>query len=128
MKSFLSRFFSRSALVQEQILAYRHKLPSKVAVSWERRNDLIIGEIVLDEKGDDVIYTQAKNANEFVKMVNDAVYVAYDLKPEYIKYFHTKKECYKMPPQKEWEKLRNSEIHSGKFGVVLSSEKELVVA
>lgn len=77
----------------EVIHAYFHKLPDSIHVLWKRDGGFIIGEIRLSDDSEP-IFTQARNSKEFVRMVNDAVYIALNFKPEYIAFFHAQKDIY----------------------------------
>ncbi len=71
-----------------------NRLPSEVSVSFGKDGKLLLGKISLS-KDEDPIFIQAKNPTEFTKLLNEAVYVSYDVKSEYIDFFHSKGDRYK---------------------------------
>lgn len=113
MKHFFSKLFSPKVDF-EAILACVHKLPEQISVSWKRQEGFIIGEISYN--GFDPIYTQARTPKEFVKMVNDAVYISLDFKPDCIEFLHREKDAY-LPTDKQWEDLNNGKIAASSFGL-----------
>ena len=113
MKNFLSFFFPPK-LEKEVVQAYRHRLPKGIRVSWKREDGFIVGEIFVKD-GCDPIFTQALTPKEFVRMVNDAVFIAFDFKPEYIEFFHDKN-IYS-PTAADWSKLNDGKVPSASFGL-----------
>lgn len=124
MKNVLKKLFSPDLDI-EVIDTYFHKLPDRISVSWKREDGFIVGEISFN--GYDPIHTQARNPKEFVRMVNDAVYIAFDLKPEYIDFFHRQKDFY-APKIEQWKELNNGEITESSFGVASRISRESVCA
>jgi hypothetical protein len=83
------------------------KLPATIRVSWKKENGAVIGEITTDDNTRLVTY--APNPIEFVEMVQDAVFTAYDIPVQYrVKYFAN----FYQPPEEELEKLFSGEKHS----------------
>jgi len=123
MRNFLTKLFSPK-LELEVVDAYLHKLPSKIAVSWKREDGFIIGKISYG--GYDPIYTQARNPKEFIRMVNDAVYISLDFKEEYIEFFH-ESDLYP-PTAEEWERLNDGKITQSSFGLASKLAHERVTA
>ncbi len=109
----------------EVIDTYFHKLPNNISVSWKREDGFIIGEISFN--GFDPIYTQARTPKEFVRMVNDAVYISLDFKAEYIEFFHREKDVYS-PTPKQWEELNDGKILQSSFGLASNLSRESVPA
>ncbi len=110
MNYILSKLFPPK-LEPEVMKAYLQRLPNRITVSWFRENGFIIGAIKTGD--DEEFYTQAKSPKEFVKMVNDALYVAFDFKPEYIEALHAK-DIYSPPPL-AWKDLNNGKIPNASF-------------
>lgn len=108
----------RSSLSPEAYLAYFHKLPKKIQVEWFRDGKFIIGKI--QAEGSEFM-TQARSAKEFVEMVNDAVFTAYDVPLPYFQFLESRK--FK-PPQIEFDKLNNAAIKSS----TMSFTKDLATA
>jgi hypothetical protein len=71
----------KPSLSQEAFVAYFHRLPDNIQVSWRRDGDMIVGQVIA---GDKEFYTQGRNADEFIEMVNDAIYTAYEIPFGYI--------------------------------------------
>lgn len=87
-------------------MCYRDKLPtSDVQVSWTRDGEFIVGKI---NAGGYTFYTQGRTAQEFVEMVNDATYAAYEVPVKYAKQLGGNYRL--MPPESEFEKLNNAAI------------------
>ncbi|MCR4314619.1 MAG: hypothetical protein NUV84_05240 [Candidatus Uhrbacteria bacterium] len=75
--------FGDQEIIWEVLVHYRDKLPTdKIQVSWMRDAEFIIGEIHV---GGHTFYTQGRSAQEFVEMVNDAIYAAYEIPVKYAK-------------------------------------------
>ena len=108
----------------EVINAYLHKLPDRVAVSWKREEGFIIGEISFS--GLDPIYAQAVSPKEFVRMVNDAIYISLDFKPAYIELFH-QKDVYAPTPE-QWKELNDGKVTSSSFGLASKLAHEPALA
>ena len=121
--NFLRYFFGKNndKIAQEAIQAYFNKLPSRIEVAWFREDGLIVGKILTDKNEE--IYTQGRNPKEFVEMVNDSVYTAFDINPEYFEVMKSTSRSYQ-PPELEWNKLRNAKVEHSEF----SLEKQLVAA
>lgn len=96
-------------IVDEVIISYNHRLPSNVEVSWFRDGDFIIGNINAEGKH---FMTQAQSADEFVEMVNDALYAVYKIPTNYPKLTIKKL----MPPLSEYKKLNDASVKSSVIG------------
>lgn len=100
---------------------YVERLPEKIEVSWNRNKEgYLIGRICIGDKPDETFFTQAKTAKEFVKMVNDALFVALDIKPEYINFFHA--HIPYAPSPEELHRLNDGTIKEGAFGFQKNEE------
>lgn len=77
----IKNFFIKPRLSPEAFEAYFHRLPESVHVDWKRDGDMIIGKVVSDGKE---FSTQGRNPEEFIEMVNDALYTVYDIPFDYI--------------------------------------------
>lgn len=103
--------FGDSEIIFEVLECYANKLPgNEVRISWDREKDYIIGYIY---EGNGRYIVQAKSAQEFVEMVNDVLYAAYDVPSKYAKqlggYYRLR------PSQKEFDKLNNAAIKKSSF-------------
>lgn len=61
--------------------AYYFRLPENITVNWERDGNFIIGKVTA---GNNKFVTQGKSADDFVEMVNDAIYTSFGVPLEYI--------------------------------------------
>ena len=110
--------FVKPQLSKEAFFAYFHRLPDKIQVKWNKKNGLIIG-VVSD--GKKVYYTQGKNPDDFVNMVNDVVYTMYDIPEDY---YETLSKCKAyIPNELERKKLglesiRHSDISLKKKALI----------
>ncbi len=123
IKAFL---FKKTEIIPEAYNCYRDKLPKIVKVDWERFEDgFIVGKVSADDFN---FVTQGKNAKEFVRMVNDAIYTAYEIPPKY--FYALGGFTTFSPPEEELLKLKNKKIKKASFGnkISLMPKKELVIA
>lgn len=98
--------FGDPEVIWEVLVCYRDKLPTNdVKVYWTRDGEFIIGEINVDGH---VLYTQARSAQEFVEMVNDAIYAVYEIPMKYAKQLGGNYRL--MPPESEFQKLNNAAV------------------
>jgi hypothetical protein len=116
MFKFLNRF--KAPLYREAAEAYWNKLPQGIEVSWFRDGKYIVGHI--NAEGNRFM-TQGRNADEFIDMVNDAVFSVYEIPQEYFGILSPKKFT---PKSDEYERLKNIDIATGK----ISLERQLVNA
>ncbi len=117
IKKFIKRYISKPELHQEVFDACFYKLPKKVQVNWFRDKGYIIGTI---NTGNNEFATQGKNADDFIEMVNDAIFTMYDIPEDYMDVI-SKARTY-TPPQQEMEKLRNKNNSRASFGFVKNKE------
>lgn len=96
----------KNQIIYEVLLCYRDKLPSDdIEVSWKRDGKFIVGVIKV---GKDTYMTQGRTAKEFVEMVNDALYAAYEVPPFYAQQLGGN---YRIMPSKEaFDHLNNAAI------------------
>lgn len=111
----LAMFFAPK-LSKEAYVAYFHKLPDTVAVSWFRDGELIVGKVVA---GDNEFMTQGKNAEDFIEMVNDAIITVYGIPKNYIEALKIK--AYQPPPE-VWTALNDGKITQSKFSFEKKTE------
>jgi hypothetical protein len=116
MFNIFSKF--KAPLYREAAEAYWNKLPQEIEVSWFRDGKYIIGHI--NAEGNKFM-TQGRNADEFIDMVNDAVFAVYEIPQEYFGILSPKR--FK-PKSNEYEKLKNADIATGE----ISLERQLVNA
>ena len=101
---FLKSLFKQK-LSREAFGAYFYRLPSSIEVSWFRDGKYIVGTIKTE---DQEFSTQGLDADDFIEMVNDAVYTMYDIPDEYIDLLKTVKTY--SPQLKEKQKLQDASI------------------
>lgn len=98
--------FGDHEIIWEVLVCYRDKLPTNdVQVSWTRDGDFIVGEIKI---GDQSFYTQGRTAQEFVEMVNDALYATYEIPVKYVKQLGGNYRL--MPSELEFKKLNDAAV------------------
>ena len=98
--------FGDQEIIWEVLVCFRDKLPShNVQVSWTRDGEFIVGEITA---GGHTFYTQGRSAQEFVEMINDAIYASYEIPIKYAKQLGGNYRL--MPPEVEFEKLNNAAV------------------
>lgn len=117
IKTFIKKYISKPELHQEVFDACFYKLPKKVQVNWFRDEGYIIGTI---NTGDNEFATQGKNADDFVKMVNDAIFTMYDIPEDYMDVISEARTY--TPPQQEMEKLKDKNISGASLGFVKNKE------
>jgi len=106
------------------LVCHQNKLSGKsVQVSWQRDGKYIVGSIFMDGQK---FMTQALSAKEFVEMVNDTIYAAYDIPPKYIKKLGS--DYYFRPSQEEFEKLNNQAVKKAVFNFSGTMQKIPAVA
>jgi len=111
--------FLKPQLSGEAFDAYFHRLPEKIQVRWKKKNQFIVGTI---SDGKEVYYTQGKGADDFVNMVNDAVYTMHEIPKEY---YGIISQCRAYNPNKaEKERLGLKNVKSSSFSI----EKALISA
>ncbi len=113
----IKNLFIKPKLDKEALEAYWHKLPEKIEIQWIRDGKFIIGRIEAD--GNEFI-TQAISAAEFVEMVNDTVFAAYEIP---IKYFEVLESRRFKPTKEDFEKLNDAAINKSQ----MAFEKETVM-
>ncbi len=102
----------------EAFFAYFHKLPNNIQVEWFRDGTYIVGNITA---GDRKFVTQGTNADDFIRMVNESVALAFDIPQNYIDLILRNKLF--SPSTEEKKKLDDVSIKSASFGFV-NSKKE----
>jgi len=103
--------FPKRRLSQEAFWAYYHRLPNAIRVRWFRDGDLIIGEI---NDGKKKFFTQGKDADDFIIMVNDALITAYNIPQDYFEFIRKSKMF--SPKPNERRILENIKIKKATFG------------
>lgn len=112
------KLFNSKKIEPEVFEAYMNKLPKNIKVIWEREDDgYIVGDILA---GDYEFATQGKNGDDFIKMVNDAIFTMYDVKREHIDVMEM---VYRVAPSTKegYKKLRCKEIPSSRFELALAT-------
>jgi len=116
--SFLNFFTCTKKVEPEVMRAYLDKLPGNIKVNWKRESDgYIVGDIATE---DYTFSTQGKNGDDFIEMVNDAVFTMYDVKRDHIDLL---KKFYYIKPRsaEEMEKLKAKKIHSSMFEYAIAT-------
>lgn len=108
----------RAELYRESFDAYLNKLPDAIRVNWFRDGDFIIGKVETDDGTS--FMTQAKNSDEFVAMVNDALFAVYGIPKDYFEVLMAAKKF--LPKREEFEKLQDASVRESTMGFV---KKEL---
>lgn len=105
MNKFLKILGIQPKLSQEALDAYFNRLPEQVQVDWFRSGEFIVGQVTADGQN---FMTQGKDAEDFIGMVNDAIFTYNEIPEEYrdiIKFVRVYN-----PPVSEREKLNNISI------------------
>ncbi len=106
----IHNLFISNRLSSEAFVAYYNRLPDNIAVQWFRDGDFIVGKIKSEDKE---FYTQAKDVNEFVEMVNDALATVYNIPRNYLEVV---KNARTYSPTKEgWDALNDASIKKCSF-------------
>ncbi|HEX8974172.1 MAG TPA: hypothetical protein VF817_01645 [Patescibacteria group bacterium] len=74
-------FLLGSKIYREPFEAYYFRLPENIQVNWKRDGDFIVGKVIAEKNE---FMTQGKSADDFVEMVNDAIYTVYGIPLEYM--------------------------------------------
>ena len=77
---YIKKMLIPPSLEREAFDAYFYRLPDDINVSWTRDGKFIVGSIT---DGGHMFLTQAKSGDEFIEMVNDAVYTFHDIPEDY---------------------------------------------
>lgn len=122
MNLFGLRIF-RPRLSEEALFAYYHKLPNKIQVRWFRDGKYIVGEV---NDGSKVFFTQGKNAEDFINMVNESLIASYNIPYDYFDALKSVKQF--QPKPEERIRLENLKVLEGSFGSKKIEEKALKFA
>lgn len=103
-------------LIYEVLLWHRRNLPSQgIEVSWTRDGEYIVGSIQVDGS---TFMTQGKTAQEFVEMVNDALYAAYNVP---LRYAQQLGGLYRLlPSEQEFARLNDVAVEKSSINFVLT--------
>lgn len=101
----IRRYIFRKKLSGEAYCAYLGRLPKNIEVNWEKDGKFIIGKI---KEGKEEYFTQGTSVEDFIYMVNDAVYTYHEIPVEYIEAISKAKPY--IPNPEAMEKLENSGI------------------
>lgn len=104
VKKVWRQIWQDSQLTPEALFAYANRLPESVMVTWFRDGEFIIGHITAEQLD---VMTQATTPREFVTMVNDAVFAAYEIP---VRYFSALSARSFRPVAREYQKLSNRAI------------------
>lgn len=108
-------------LYRESFDAYFNRLPNAIMVNWFRDGDFVIGKVETEDGTS--FMTQAKSSDEFVEMVNDALFAVYGIPKEYFDNLMAVKKF--LPKREEFEELQDASIKESSMGFV---KKELKFA
>lgn len=117
----IKNFFIKPRLSQEAFYAYYNRLPDTVQVSWKRDGGMIVGNV---KAGGKEFFTQGRDVDDFVDMVNDSLYTVYEIPFDYIDAIRSVKAF--QPTQEEMNALYN--INTKKANVFLRKEKNVQIA
>jgi len=118
----LSRFFRfQESLEPEAFYAYLNRLPEDISVAWRRDGGFIIGKI---KDGEVTYMTQGKSDQEFIEMVNDAVYTYHGVPIAYREII-SKVRAYN-PPVSDIALLGDKKVSHSQ--IELRKEKQLVAS
>lgn len=106
LEKFLRKIGVIEPLYPEALVAYYHRLPNTITVNWFRDGQYIIGRI--NAEGYEFA-TQALSPEEFVEMVNDAVFAVYEIPGAYFEFL---KEKQFKPSTEALANLQNTSIPS----------------
>ena len=118
MSIFIKKLFFKPKLSQEALEAYWYKLPEMIKVEWFRDGRFIIGRIKADNCE---FMTQALSAAEFVEMVNDGLFAAYEIPQEYFEALGPRRF---QPSKEEFTRLDDADVKKSQISFV----KKLVAA
>lgn len=115
LKIFFSKFKS-SDIIEEVLDCYEQKLPEKIGVTWERQEDgYLVGNIIINQGGEKhEFFTQGQSAQDFIEMVNDAIYAYYEIPFEYTKYLGGYGRY--TPPATQMQQLKDEHISKSFIG------------
>lgn len=114
----IKKKIAKPEIFPEAFFAYFHKLPNNIQVEWFRDGNYIIGNVTA---GDRKFVTQGMDAEDFIKMVNESVVLAFDIPQDYINLILKNKLF--LPPIEEKKKLGDLSVKRSSFGFV-NSKKE----
>lgn len=110
------KIFCKPEISQEAFDAYFFRLPEKVEVGWFRDGNYIVGKVKTDKKE---FMTQGVNPQDFIEMVNDAIYTVSNIPEDYIDILR-KVKTYSPPPQ---EKKKLEDLNIKKSFISLEKQK-----
>jgi len=119
----IKRFVFRKKLSQEAFDAYLYRLPKNIMVNWEKDGKFIVGKI---QEGKEEYFTQGNSVEDFIRMVNDAVYTYHEIPIEYIDAISQVRPY--NPPPKAIEELANSGIRKSSISLLKQKRKYCVNA
>lgn len=103
LTAFIKSFFGvDDDISREALIAYFNRLPAGITVRWEKDGQYIIGTINAEKNE---FMTQSKNPDDFVDMVNDAIYTVYNIPERYRRHMKSY-----LPSGDELKKLGSSKI------------------
>jgi hypothetical protein len=126
MKNFFAKLFApKPEIIQERVLCYLQQLPKGVHVDFKKEQNVLIGKIKIEDQ-EDPIYVQARNPSELTKMINEAIYISFDMKNEYIDFFHERGDYYTptQEAQAELKRLWGKNVASYDFRPLSVLEKD----
>lgn len=115
----IKRKIVKPEIFPEVFFAYYHKLPDKIQVEWFRDGEYIVGNVIA---GDKQFAAQGVDADDFIKMVNESVVLAFDIPQNYIDLI-LKNKLFVPSSIEERKKLEDLSIIRSSFGFV-NSKKE----
>ncbi|MEK7083920.1 MAG: hypothetical protein AAB932_01675 [Patescibacteria group bacterium] len=111
MLNFVKQFIGLGEITPEALEAYVQRLPEEIVIDWFRDGEFIVGRITA---GDASFLTQARSADEFIEMVNDALFTVYEIPREYASLLMRHKRF--EPNQEQFARLADASVPSARIG------------
>ena len=116
IRSIINRF-RRQKLSKEAFDAYFYRLPESITVKWERDGKMIVGRV---SDGSHEFVTQGHDAEEFVEMVNDAVYTVHGIPSAYMDVLRGVRSF--APSAQEQQKLADASVSGSTFPITRNEQ------
>ena len=114
----IKKMIIKPEIFPEALFVYFHKIPNNIQVEWFRDGDYIIGNVTA---GDKKFVTQGLNTDDFVRMVNESLVVAYNIPQNYIDLILKNKPF--APTVEERKKLDDISVKKSSFGSVVNKKE-----
>lgn len=114
-------FFKKPELSPQAFEAYFYRLPDAIKVDWKRDGNFIVGHV---KAGDKEFDTQGENADDFIRMVNDAMYTVYEIPFDYIEEISKQKAFH--PNQEDVRRLYDGKIPTDSLSMLKNKKLHAV--